>query len=349
MGFWVFDRVADGFLFPGRRQLSRLHQRNAILDSNGMTLTGDLAAEATTWRSHHAFSGRCGLSVKRSPEPHDNRDEARRNGGGDVPHPEKMFPSYECIISRSPNDYRAWAVDFHLQSTSEEPHVLLSVAPYYAPLQSNLVEGGRSWRPPTTEEQEMYDKRMLETPLIWEEPMTLSLDCTNNGMFLWSEEWKIFGEKIADNCFSRRSQSRGGDDSVDQMGGVSGVREGPYEAFVRLSWRMMSAGENDMYDGEKRSLSDASVRNIIVGPCQGEMTVFLRTSSSDQNEGDVSVPRQINGTGNVGAHGGESVSSGVQVWKRAGGRAVLGDDIPNEIYFTPYVTLMDAGDEAILL
>ncbi|RNF27021.1 uncharacterized protein Tco025E_00705 [Trypanosoma conorhini] len=348
-GCWSFDRVAEGLLFSDLRQLSRRHPQDAMLDVNGVPLARGRATEVHTWRSHHAFSGRCGLSVKRPTEPSDNREAARRNGGGDVPNPEKMSSSHECTFSRSPDDYRAWEVDFHLQSTSETPHVLLSVAPQYLPLQSSVVESGRSWCPPTAEEQEMYDKRILETPLIWEEPMTLSVDCTTNGIFLWSDEWRMFGEKIADRCFSRRIQSHVGEYSVDNTGPRSVVREGPYEAFVRLSWRMMAAGECDAYYGEKRSFNDSSLPNTCVGPRYGEVSVFLRTSNLDQEDEVASVMRQRDGGGTVRARGGESVSSGAQVWERAGGCAVPGDDVPDEMYFAPYVTLMDAGDEAILL
>ncbi|ESL11780.1 hypothetical protein TRSC58_00462 [Trypanosoma rangeli SC58] len=318
-----------------------------MLDVNEVPLASEHAIEAYTGRSRHALSGRCGLAVRRPTEKHDYRNAARRNGSGDAPAPE-MSLSHEYTILRSPDDYRTWEVDFYLQATGENPRVLLSVAPHYLPFQSRDAESGRFWRPPTAEDQEMYDKRMLETSFIWEEPMTLSVDCTTNGIFLWSEEWIILGEKIADKCFSRRIQGRGGDDRVDNASLGSVVREGPYEAFVRLSWRMMSDGENDACGGEKCSLNDLSLPNTFVGPRHGEVAVFLRTSSSEQEDEDVAILRQRHGSGRVGACGGESVSSGVQVWKRAGGCAVSGDDVPDGVHFTPYVTLMDAGDDAIL-
>ncbi|KEG10756.1 hypothetical protein DQ04_03331000 [Trypanosoma grayi] len=322
MGHWVFDRVADGLFLQGLRpHLSKLHRQDVLLDVNGSLLTGGNAADATTWRSHHAFSGRCGLRLEQAAVPPTGPPAA--------------------IVSTSASDYRAWVADFHLQSTSEEPHLLVSVAPHYAPLQGNTEQGRRAWRPPTAEEQDTYDKRMLETPLIWEEPMTISIDCTASGMFLWSEELGYYGEKVAERCFVRRSNENGGDDKATASVG----REGHFEAFLRLSWRMAQTGDTDV----------ASTRNS--GNSNAEMAVFVRADTTEEggNEAPCDVPAadtaKTGGSEAAAARrsGGNGLGDGAYVWRLLWERAVTWHNVPDEVHFTPYVTLMDGGDEVTLL
>ncbi|KAH9577563.1 hypothetical protein LSM04_008303 [Trypanosoma melophagium] len=405
---WVFERIADGlFLGPRRplRHLCKSHRRGIMLDRSGVPLTADNTAAATTWRSHHAFSGRCGLYLdqqRESEQQRERKEEERnekqehvqnsvnRNGGGDVPQPETVWEGGgETIVSQSPDDYCTWIADFHFFSTSDEPHVLLSVAPHYAPLQGNTTEEESIWRPPTQEEKEIYDKRMLETPLIWEEPMTLSVDCTANGMYLWSEEWGFFGEKIADTCFEERGQRCAGNNYRNNTRGMQQQeeeeqQEKSYEAFVRLSWRMTAAGEHDARAGEDPSLHDSTITHSnenLQG--HGEMVVFVRTGCSqdevcngrsnnnnNNNNTGGDGSSSTNGTSHMppvastplastaslgclngckGVEGGERIISGEHVWRRVCERVLVLGRVPQEIHFVPYVTLMDDGDEVTIL
>ncbi|ORC93548.1 uncharacterized protein TM35_000014250 [Trypanosoma theileri] len=417
---WVFERLADGlFLGPRHplRHLCKLHRQGVLLDRNGTPLTADNIHTATTWRSHHAFSGRCGLRVDQQQQQQQGEGEgkgkeredegenskqqtlqknANSYGGGDVPQPETVLEeSGEAIVSQSPDDYRTWIADFHLLSKSDEPHVLLSVAPHFLPLQGNTTEE-KVWHSPTKEDQEIYDKRMLETPLIWEEPMTLSVDCTSNGMYLWSEEWGFFGEKIADSCFEQQvhrrvvgdyhSNNRNGiQESLQQQEQIEEwQQEKSHEAFVRLSWRMKPAGEQDARSGEHRSLHDSTFTHINENfQSYGEMVVFVRSGSSqdnvcnDRNNGSTGgggddgnsggsgmslVVSAITTTllsssssssgglnGCKGTEGGELISSGNHVWRRVCERVVVLNGILQEMHFVPYVTLMDDGDEVTIL
>lgn len=52
--------------------------------------------------------------------------------------------------------------------------------------------------PPTPEERRYFDKKMLYTPLIWEEPFTVSVEVTAGGLSLWSEQWEVYSKRLSD-------------------------------------------------------------------------------------------------------------------------------------------------------
>ncbi|CBH10593.1 hypothetical protein, conserved [Trypanosoma brucei gambiense DAL972] len=324
---WVFDCAAPGLYCEPRRLLKPFSTDN-ILDATGRAFeTVEDGLKATTWRTHHAFSARCGLtSVTRS-------DSTTCGKGVE-----------ESSVSRSPEDYREWHADFHLRSPSAEPHVLLSVAPHYLPSRgSGNADDGRKmevvgsrgrwlkpWRPQTAEEQAAYDAAVLGTPLIWEEPLVLSLDCTADGVFLWSEDHGIYGEKVANRCFERHS-SDAGDDSA----------EFKQEAFLRFRWSEQPPAQTSSVGSGRHEMKEEHVESPNVSKC-GELRVFRGQRTKVEAE-EPHVERISYEEADVDA------GSGGFLWQSVLHRIISCGPVPKEVYFAPYVTLMESGDEVSLL
>lgn len=51
--------------------------------------------------------------------------------------------------------------------------------------------------PPTSEERQCFDKKMLYTPLIWEEPFTVSAEVNAKEISVWSEFWELYGQRVS--------------------------------------------------------------------------------------------------------------------------------------------------------
>ncbi|KAG8344967.1 hypothetical protein TRVL_04206 [Trypanosoma vivax] len=213
---WVFTRAATGLLCNAQC-LMRTRQNEVLLDAEGQPMESENALTASTvWRTHRAFSGRCGLCVS----------------DGEV-----------SAVSESAEDYRAGEVNFCLRSAGKRPHVLISLVPHY--VRQEKGEWNHDAFPcclPTAVEQDEYDRKMMETPLIWEEPLTFSVECTADGMYVWSDECGVYGEKVSSvPCFTPRDQNEYGKGTDDAK---------CFEALVGLSWKDTTTGSPHAEDDQ---------------------------------------------------------------------------------------------------
>ncbi|CBZ37619.1 hypothetical protein, conserved [Leishmania donovani] len=308
------------------RYLWKKNRNNYLFDAQGKLLGAAEAHSPTIWRTHHAFSGRCALVNPTAPVT----GGAAAQSFGAPGWAEQAWTAYQ-----------SWSVGFRLSSTTtDEPHILLSVAPAYFP---NLVSATGEIRKadaatlaslpcaPSAEEEVIYNKRMLETPLIWEEPYALSVECTTHGVFLWSDHWGIFGRKIADRCLEARQ------DNVRQSGIATLPSPDPspssaaageelalvaYDAALRLRWNAAGPGSKSSTDG-------GSAR--AVAPT---LSVELKTS------GDAAA-------GGAAPTCEEKV--GEELWQHLIDLPLSLDEVACKAAFRPYVTLMEGGDAVELL
>nr|CCD13041.1 unnamed protein product [Trypanosoma congolense IL3000] len=346
--FWVFESAAQG-LHMERRRLLKPNGIHNLIDINGAPFkcAAD-AAEATLWRTHHAFSGRCGIgeAAGNNAEQSDSYGGLHDDIGANGP-----------PTSHTAENYRDWTVNLHLRSYSAEPHVLVSVAPHCLPSRgkgSSFVdsvyakdEGAcrwpRDWGPQTKEEQSAYDAAVLGTPLIWEEPLVLSVECTTAGMFLWSEDYEMYGEKVADRCFEKRDESFSGmDGSSIHKAGDACRAESLYKAFLRVRWReRQSAPPGEGNEGCCRDGEEKSADLFDLDRCS-ELYVY-------QGAPGVSKGLASGGNERNDPSGSELLPHNEGVtWRQVLHRLIPCGSLPVNVHFAPYVTLMDGGDEALL-
>ncbi|KAG5493907.1 hypothetical protein JKF63_01739 [Porcisia hertigi] len=293
---------------PPPRHLYKQNRNNDLFNAQGKLLNTTEAQGATTWRTHHAFSGRCALVNLSAPA-----DDA-------VSHP--LNPS--SWAEQAWTAYQNWSISFHLRSTAtDEPHILLSVAPAYFP---NLVSstGERHEADaatlaslpcaPSAEEEVMYNKRILETPLIWEEPYALSVDCTPHGVFLWSDHWGIFGQKISERCLELHADNAGENETATMPF---------YDAALRLRWNANGAENPSSTDG------------VCVRGVTPTLTVELKKTSDNAADGATSTARV------------EKMKQ--EVWQHLIDLPLPLDYVALKAAFRPYVTLMEGGDSVELL
>lgn len=57
--------------------------------------------------------------------------------------------------------------------------------------------------PPTSEERQSFDKKMLYTPLIWEEPFTVSAEINAKEISVWSEFGELYGQRVHSTGFQK--------------------------------------------------------------------------------------------------------------------------------------------------
>ncbi|CBZ30271.1 conserved hypothetical protein [Leishmania mexicana MHOM/GT/2001/U1103] len=308
------------------RYLWKKNRNNYLFDAQGKLLGAAEVHNPTIWRTHHAFSARCALVSPTVPP----------TGGAGA----QSFgaPGW---AEQAWTAYQSWAVGFRLSSTAtDEPHILLSVAPAYFP---NLVSAtGEIHKAnaatlaclpcaPSAEEEDLYNKRMLETPLIWEEPYALSVECTTHGVFLWSDHWGIFGRKIADRCLEVRQgeAKRSGiptlpspDPSPSSAAADEEVAPVVYDAALRLRWSTAGTGSQSTTDG-------GSSRAVVP-----TLSVELKTSG-DAAAGGAATTRE------------EKV--GEELWQHLVDLPLSLDEVACKAAFRPYVTLMEGGDSVELL
>ncbi|KAG5468212.1 hypothetical protein LSCM1_02189 [Leishmania martiniquensis] len=337
---WGFDAYAEGLAalpnsdgvsladFTSEREvaappryLCKQNRNGDVFDAQGNLLSAAEAHSATTWRTHHAFSGRCAF-VK----------ETAAAGGTTAP----CFTA-PTWAEQAWTAYQSWSVVFRLRSvTTDEPHILLSVAPAYFP---NLVSITGETRKadaatlaslpgaPSAEEEAIYNKRILETPLIWEEPYALSVECTPHGVFLWSDHWGIFGKKVADRCMEARQEGekRSGmaklfspDSPLSSMEADELSAPTVYDAALRLRWNATDAGAESSADG---------VPARTVTPT---LSVELKTAS-DNEAGGAAVTTRTKGAGQ-------------DLWQHLVELPLPLDNVARKAAFRPYVTLMESGD-----
>lgn len=325
---WGFDAFADGLSTAAKdsdspdtaappQQLHKHYRNNDLFDAGGKLLDAETAHHATTWRSHHAFSGRCALV---SPIAAADQQQQQRRAF--------HVPAW---AEQSWSAYQSWSAGFRLRSVAaDEPHILLSIAPAYFP---NLVSATGDTReadaatlaslpcPPSAEEEAIYHHRVLETPLIWEEPYALSLECTPHGLFLWSDQWGIFGKKVADRCLEVRS-----DPSVSPGTGDAAVEGASsaqpcFAAALRLHWRAGAGG---------------SSAGTPAAPTQPTLTVELQTVEADAATTGSTTSVTTERGGNA-------------VWQQVIELPLPLDGVSAKAAFRPYVTLMEGGDSVELL
>jgi hypothetical protein len=256
---WAFEAYAEGLVVTTAdgaessspaappRYLQKTTRNNDLFDASGKPLAASEMHDATTWRTHHAFGGRCAL-VKASTQGGSSTGERGRQPVEAA----LASSSSPCWAEQAWSAYQTWCIAFRLRSvTAEEPHILLSVAPAYYPLLTSPT--GETREPdaatlaslpaaPSSEEQHHYNRRLLDTPLIWEEAYALSVECTPQGMFLWSDHYELFGKKIADRCLEVH-QCKIGDSAEMPAEAPHPTAELPvqsYSAAVRL--RFSTAG-----------------------------------------------------------------------------------------------------------
>lgn len=344
---WAFDEVAEGLLAWGAERLSAFSSSSLSSsppppaargekklrvfkpDSNrtlfgvdGKPLTAEEASVASTWRSHHAFSARCAPF-------------ARNSGDG----AEKGCGTPELTLSAC----RDWTVDFRVRSAEADPHVLLSVAPYYLPptttafgVQDSVAAAlpaqptTAPLLPTSVEEKTHYDQRMLGTPLIWEEPYTLSLECTKAGLHVWSDHWQLFGRKIASvglTAVGKETSSTTPPPQPTPSSPASAVPQ--YEGYVRLRWHRVGDAQT-VANKESAHSGDKAVVSVSVGT--------LRSGDASSQCAGANAKEQT------------SLSGPPLEWQLVHETNVdLDGDGVARALFVPYVTLLEGGDEVSIL
>lgn len=336
---WAFEKIADGlFLRHGSaapsdasaaasklpRILLKKSGSNDIFDAHGKPLGSDEQQQATTWRSHHAFSGRCAIVDVAPLAEHAGPQHVEQQQH----QASEETPQSLLWVQHTWQAYRLWDAQLKLQATAaEEPSFLVSVAPYYYPYNGGKEynsdaafqssEAGTSARDidlltPSVEERVMYDRRLLETPLIWEEPYTLSVECSPRGVFLWSDQWSLYGKKIADHCLIKRdSGARISTSAPNDNGGKV-----EYEGAVRLQWSI----ENTPVDQ-----TGSTTATLTVATAVPEMP-----GGDDHHCGEATSPQE-----------------GLR-WMMVAELPLPLQNLSARAVFVPHVTLMESGDSAEL-
>ncbi|KPI87486.1 hypothetical protein ABL78_3435 [Leptomonas seymouri] len=251
---WAFEAYAEGLVTmvdaesdvseKPPRQLHKTSRNNDLFDASGKPLMASDMHDATTWRTHHAFGGRCAI-IK--PFVEDGKGKSSPDSRAERCSPHPSGPSW---AEQAWAAYQSWSIAFRLRATtSEEPHILLSVAPAYFPLLT--LPTGEAREPdaetlaslpaaPTAQEQKHYNNRLLGTPLIWEEAYALSVECTPRGMFLWSDHWELFGKKIADRCLEVQEKTKEVDEASSAVvaEGTASPHRQSYSGAVRLRFNV---------------------------------------------------------------------------------------------------------------
>jgi hypothetical protein len=164
-----FGAAADElFLSPCRKILAKLGGCTSISNVNddaGCHATTSLLSSPTFVKSTHAFSGRL------DPETTAASSSSTSCSGGEE-----------------------WDVALQLTSMgTSSPNVLVGLGPRNTQSASLLVRDGAADEVPTAESQQMFEGRVLSTPLIWEEPGFVCMECSDRGVRLWSDAMGWFG------------------------------------------------------------------------------------------------------------------------------------------------------------
>ncbi|CAD2215768.1 hypothetical protein AGDE_15201 [Angomonas deanei] len=215
---WFIHKAALGLITSSSRGTSLIdtvHKGDrceALLNRDGGVMTEEEAERETTWRTHHSFTAQFCLT------------EAQEGHAG--------------VPATHVSSYDEWSADLTCEQTGGDgedvdPHLLLSIAPYYVPFQGKVDRSGGDDRgghqlvhvAPNEEEERRFLQSMLETPLIWEETGVLSLECNRRGLFVWSEEWKHYGRPLSASGFEKQGDAN------------------QYAANVHLHWKMGSTSK----------------------------------------------------------------------------------------------------------
>lgn len=355
---WIVDRETYNAWNPSRWISRTVAGPSQFLDETGKAISSAEAADAaTTWKTMNSFSGRCGLAKPNSMTRFtSNQSDVRR---ADI---STVAPLW---LSRSPKDYREWSVQFYLRSSVELPSILVSVGPYFYPYASEIDLMGPRGRiqpfspiPSTAQERYQFDRKMLQTPLIWEEPYTMSVEVNKDGTFFWSDTWELFGVKAGDEGMQDSETGiRFGDIAAILQRSIDfetmpGLDARPhYEAFVRLDW---CSSENVDENTGKR----AAKLEVWRGFLDEKSGVYEQEELPMDVDEEPSMAEEASSTSSTGSDKSESLRLGGKVkvvqllrcnWTKIGEQAY---SIPKEavdVMFAPYVTLLSGGDTAIVI
>lgn len=157
----MFGAVADG--------LRLINGNSMVTKSHGTILSGGAqpTANAMTIKSTHAFSARCGDCRRDADDgPQAVVLELTSQGGNSV------------------------------LGAAAPPSMLVGFGPATYP--SDFVsESENGALPQEKEMQRQWDQRVLTTPMIWEEPGFVFVECSNEAPKLWSEDLGAYGKPLA--------------------------------------------------------------------------------------------------------------------------------------------------------
>eukprot|EP00796_Vickermania_ingenoplastis_P007230 gene7230-5081_t len=324
---WIVDRRTYNEWNPSK-WITRELDTSALCGPDGKPLSDADKESVSTWRTNKSFSGRCGLGVRNAVVTPNLQESDER-----VAEIRSVVPQW---LSQAPHEYRNWSAQFYLRSSAELPNILLTVAPYYFPYTAELDLAGPlrgpvkpfDPLPSTPEERWAFDRKMLHTPLIWEEPYALSFEVNKDGIFLWSETWELYGTKVGElGMRTAKNMERFNDIAPILQRSLDfetypGLSEPPiYEAFLHELSGIYeySTAPAEVGNGAEADVSDSG------------------GSGSDSSSGD-SLYNQV-----------RIVPHLQFIWEEVETRRIL---IPCEAvnaFFTPYVTLGAGSDGAIIV
>ena len=94
------------------------------------------------------------------------------------------------------------------ESTAVTPNILVG----FSPIPMRKITTTTTEQEPTMQRLSGGDwseaaeqTRLLSTPLLWEEPGTIMMECSDKGAFLWSDALGLYGKKVWDQCFVREA------------------------------------------------------------------------------------------------------------------------------------------------
>lgn len=353
---WITDRETYNQWNPSK-WVSRVLASDGFTDSKGKPLTENEAQKITTWRTYNSFSARCGVAKVHGVTQFGlSISEVR------VAEISSLMPLW---LSRQPADYRSWTVEYYLRSSAELPSILVSVGPYFYPYTSEigLLRRGRPLRPfdplpASPEERNTFDRKMLQTPLIWEEPYTVSVELNHEAILLWSDTWEVFGQRLSDEPAMQKAENGKRFGEVNsilkrslEFETMPGIEETPlFEAFIRLDW---STGAEVDVTGRRQAL---------LGVWRGEMDyrsgVYEDEMDASETVEEKSQSIEMASVGSGDSEESEAADLGKRVkvrqmlrcnWTKVGEQKFV---IPPEavnVFFTPYVTLLAGGDTAVII
>lgn len=306
-------------------------------------------------RSYMSFSGRC---VPARPKC----DEATWHS------PNPALPAVATPwSSTNPKDYSAWYANFFVSScVTNLPSVLISVAPLFFPYTSelSLLGAGRpsihpesaSALPKTSEEKDLFEKKMLHTPLIWEEPHTLSIEIRKNGIFLWSDQWKLYGKKISEKGFGEALSEA----VLKPIISTDPVYRDLYEtaslpcrwdALIRVVTETSAVARSTegLVSPAAGTIDEGAARKLVLRVFLGEATIVTKIEHDPQP----SIPDEESlflSHSSFAASPSEKETMTIDIqWKEVGIETFFIEKEASSTLFTPYVTLLAHGDAAALV
>lgn len=369
LGPFVFEATATGLASSVTHGIKRLwmaetetfnewnpprwiakQEGNEYFNPEGEAVSQSAPSIASTWQTSSAFTGRCGI--------------VRTNAvaGAILAGSDELVASNSFVVprwlSRRPVDYSKWSVEFYLRSNAAMPSILLSVGPYYFPYCCSLdlvPKNRQSIQPyeplPSTEEgRHSHTHRVLQTPLIWEEPHTFSVEANAKGLYLWSDQWETYGKKISETGMHSAEDLKGfgkigsilhADINFETMPELAVAPA--FECYLRLDWESsetvlpngtraarltISTGELD----EKKS----GLHNVIIEPSNEPSVTNYVSEDISLATSSTTVQRRVLPTLAV-------------KWSAVSTEQLVIEPEARDAFFTPYLTLLSEGDEGAVI